>query len=214
MQAAYLEGSWMQGVNLMSANLQGADLKGARIQGANLMGAQMLAADLTKTHMQAAHLTLVHMQGANLKEARMHGAFVSRKMSAFLNFSLSPGFFRECLKERRNQPTQLNLIIGDRYGSSNASIPIKKNQLGVIFTGELAKDGVELLEGILAECLKNEWVIKEKVDQIKKALKQHEGTPTSYELPKDSGAITGILTNEEADRILAEYEESINKTEI
>ena len=51
----------------------------------------------------------------------------------------------------------------------------------------------------------------EEVETLRQNLEPHIDQPVSYELPEDSGAITGAYTMEEAERWIAEYEEAMEE---
>ena len=55
---------------------------------------------------------------------------------------------------------------------------------------------------------------KDEVDRIRQILEAHKNKPPVYELPADSGAIVGELSDNEVDSIIAEFEKSINKVEL
>ena len=42
-------------------------------------------------------------------------------------------------------------------------------------------------------------------------LESHIDKPSSYELPEDSGAVTGVYTKEEAKQWIAEYKQAVPK---
>ena len=79
-----LQGSWLNGADLLQAQMQRASLikahlqetllYEAHLQEALLFNAQMQGAHLTEAHLQKAHLTEAHLQGADLTEAHLQGA--------------------------------------------------------------------------------------------------------------------------------------------
>ena len=51
----------------------------------------------------------------------------------------------------------------------------------------------------------------EKANELREELKLHIGKPKSNKLPKDSRAITGSYTAEEAEQWIAEYEQATSE---
>ena len=47
--------------------------------------------------------------------------------------------------------------------------------------------------------------------ELREILEPHIGKPPSNQLPKNSGAITGAYTEEEAEKWIAEYEEAMSE---
>ena len=207
LQGAALGGAQLQGADLSEAQLQGAALGGAQLQGANLseaqlqrailIGAQMQGADLSKTQLQGANLMMAKMQGANLNEAQLQGADLSEA-------NLQGAYTRD------ESPLLISLI--ERIQTREGKPPELEN---LIFKGGLTLTGAQRIQEKLTKCQKNEWMTKEEVSRINAILMKHQDKPAVKQLPKDSGAITGVLTKEEANKIIAKYEAamaSIKKT--
>ena len=79
-----LQGSWLnganlvrarlQGANLVEAHLQGADLREAYLQGARLVGAYLQETKLHSARLHGADLVETQLQDSRLKEAQLYGA--------------------------------------------------------------------------------------------------------------------------------------------
>ena len=76
LQGADLSQAYLQGADLFQAHLQLADLPHARLQGASLYEAYLQGAFLFYTHLQGASLFLAHLEGAVLEGARLQGAIL------------------------------------------------------------------------------------------------------------------------------------------
>ena len=74
LQEARLEGARLQGADLIRAQLQGASLEEAQLHGAYLIDAQLRGADLRKAQLHGAYLRGACLQRAHLERARLHGA--------------------------------------------------------------------------------------------------------------------------------------------
>ena len=72
----------------------------------------------------------------------------------------------------------------------------------VIFSGGLSEDDVDSLVKSLDE---------EEAIELREKLTPHIGQPKSYQLPKDSDAITGSYTKEEAEQWIAEYKKAMSE---
>ena len=83
-----------------------------------------------------------------------------------------------------------------------AAINKESDLSGVIFTGGLSREDVDAVVKDLSD---------EDAKELRAKLEPHIGMPESNKLPKDSGALTGAYTKEEAETWLAEYEEAMSK---
>ena len=68
-----LQGSWLNGANLVKARLEKAVLTRVHLQGATLMEAHLQDANLIEAYLQGASLRLAHLQKAFLIRARLQG---------------------------------------------------------------------------------------------------------------------------------------------
>ena len=181
-QEAHLWGTQLQGANLWRAKMQGSDLSRARLQGANLFDAKMQGADLSLVQLQGADLRAAELQGASLCAAKMQGAALYGSRMQGIISSASGGFlppFEELIKNRVGGGSDLN---------------------GIVFEGELSQEDLDSL----AECLP-----AEKAKELQEKLKPHIGKSAIRELPKNSGAITGAYTLQEAEKWIAEHNKAM-----
>ena len=191
LQGAFLDSAQLQGANLNSAQLQGAflvlaQLQGvyldsAQLQGANLASAQLQGAFLASAQLQGAYLASVQLQGTNLNSAQLQGAFLDGTKLHGVNSEESFSF-----------EISENCIRSWIHKESNLS--------EVIFAGGLSQDDVDsLVKGLP----------NEEAKELREKLEPHIDKPKSYELPENSGAITGTYTEGEAEQWIAEYESAI-----
>ena len=188
LQGADLWGAQLQGTSLGETQLQGAVLTEARLQGAVLGGAQLQGAVLTEAQLQGAILAETQLQGAALGGAQLQGVELN-KINLHGAYSLHPVgrslSLTERIRARQGKETELTIVI---------------------FSGGLKEEDALSIRKKLAECQRNGWMTKKDVDKINKLLVAHQDKPAVTQLPKGSGAITGVFTKEEADTIITEYE--------
>ena len=188
MQGASLDRAHMQGAHLGLASMQEASLEGAFLQGASLDEAYLQGASLTGAHLQGANLDAAFLQGALLTEAHMQGASLD---AAFLQGVQSQGstpflfFFAQRMEELVGQETDLS---------------------GVIFEGGLTQEDVD----IFVEDFEN-FLSNQKANALREKLTPHIGQPESNQLPRESGAITGSYTKQDAEKWIAEYEQAMSE---
>ena len=77
LQGAVLDGAYLQGMRLFKAHLQGAWLRRAQLQGTYLFDTQFQEALLCEAQLQGAQLYGAHLQGAYLWDAHLQGAELS-----------------------------------------------------------------------------------------------------------------------------------------
>ena len=68
--------------------------------------------------------------------------------------------------------------------------------------------------GVVQEDMDSNYISKladDDADELRRKLTPHIGRQASHELPKDSGAIVGSYTEEEAEKWIAEYEEAMGE---
>ncbi|MXW78854.1 MAG: hypothetical protein F4Z57_07685, partial [Gemmatimonadetes bacterium] len=162
------------------------------LQGANLHMAQLHGAILRDTQMQG-----VYLRAAQLHEAQFSSLQGLQHLNATIRQEINPEraqlqgvgssavndleAVRERLRKRTNKETDLS---------------------GVVLSGGLTKQDVNSLVADLSEA---------GARKLREILEPHIDQPTSHELPEDSGAITGMYTEEEAEQWIAEWEEAMSE---
>ena len=227
-----LQGSWLNGANLLwarmqkanlyKAQMQKADLSGADMQEASLIEAQMQKACLFGTHMQEAcligaqmqkaNLLVAHIQEADLSKAQMQGACLSKAQmqEAYLSGAQMQGVY---LSGAQMQGAYLSGA--QMQGVQNQeqdhlsfsqrmekSIGKESDLSGVIFAGGLSQEYVDALV---------EGLPGDHAKKSRERLTPHIGRPASNQLPENSNAITGSYTKEEAEQWIAEYEQAMSE---
>ena len=183
LKKAVLLNAHLLGTNLQGVQLSTANLIGARLQGANLSWARLYGAFLFGSNRHGQPEKGAQLQGAVLSYAHFQGAELPKaQLQGVFSSELRPhGSFAERMRSSIGQQSDLS---------------------GVVFEGglvpELVDTAVEGLSDIEARLLRNR-------------LEPHIDKPASHELPKDSGAITGAYTAEEAEQWIAEYEEAMSE---
>ncbi len=195
-----LQGSWLNGARLPQAHLQGANLAGTHLRGADLREACLHGVELRKTHLQRAILERARLHGSDLREAEMQ---VAKLYGAQLQGAC---LMDACLQGATLTSARLQGIHYDdsampfpehiRYWIGKESMPY-----AAIFEGGLSQEDVDALVGGLF----NEKAKKD----LREKLTRHVGKPASHQLTKNSGAITGAYTEEEAEQWIAEYEKAM-----
>lgn len=185
---ADLERAHMQGANLRTAQLQGVNLRGTKLHGVNLMNAQMQMARLHGTELQGAILMGTQLQGADLKHVNLRGAGITS-----ITWTRRYEGLKSRIELRRRKSTELNNT--------------------VIFSGGLSQVDKESIYRALEKSYAYykidsilRWV-EDVSNGIKEWMKLDVGTPPSYEIPK--GVITGVLNDDEVDKIIEEYEKAM-----
>ena len=144
----------------------------------------MRGVTFTDAQLCGADLCHAHLQGANLAKAWLH--------SATLYGAQLQGV------DSRDSDSHSGFI--ERI---NRGIDRQSALFGVIFEGGLSREEVDaIVEGLSDEGTK----------RLRMTLGPHIGQPKSHELPKDSEAITGAYSAEEAERWIFEYEIFMRKT--
>ena len=194
LKEARLERACLQEANLTLAHMQGCVLSHARLQGATVLGGLLAAAYLADAHLQGTDFSDTQMYGANLHGARLQGAKLSRifLQGAFLD--------NVDLRGAGNTGWSSSDLFADRV---KESVDKHSDLSAIVFGGGLAWEGVEKhVEGVLSE---------EKKHYLRANLTTHVGKPLSFELPQNSGAITGAYTEKEAEQWIAEYEGAMSE---
>ena len=191
LQGAYLVGTHLQGADLRMAHLQGAYLGTARLQRANLWDTHLQGADLEKARLQGANLRAVHLQGAYLWSAHLQGAMLwgTHLQGAYLEAARLQGVISQ----------QALLPFEEQIRSQ---IGKESDLSGVIFAGGLSQEELESLVGGLSD---------EEAKGLREKLIPHVGKRASHRLPKNSGAITGAYSAEEAEEWIAEYKKATSE---
>ena len=198
LQGAYLAKARLQDANVSGAWLQGANLCKAHLQGANLFGAQLQGTDFFDTRLQKANLVSAKLHGANLGFAQLQCAELN--LAQLQGANLCEAKFQEA----QLLGAQFQGVTSQSDGSSSFETRIKdrigemSDLSGVTFTGGLKWEDVESLSEGLSSAATSGF------------LENHIDKPESYELPKDSGVITGAYTKEEAEQWIAEYKEAMS----
>ena len=79
---------------------------------------------------------------------------------------------------------------------------------GAIFEGKLSQ---EELDSIVAYFSDSDEEDEAEREVLRERLMPHVGKQASYELPENSGAITGTYTEEDAEKWIAEYEQAMSE---
>ena len=185
LQGAYLMEAHLQGALLDDAHLQRASFDHAYLQGASFDGAHLQGTILDNAHLQGASLIGVHLQEASLIETDLRGA----------RSHTSHHELTQTMRELTEGSDFKQVIMRSRDQESDLSGP-------AIFGGGLSqKDCDSFVKGLPDEI----------AEELRKNLEPHIGKPKSSKMPKDSCAITGSYTKEEAEQWIAEYEQAISE---
>ena len=194
LKEARLERACLQEANLTLVQMQGCILTRAQLQGATVLGGSLAAAYLAHAHLQGADLSDAQMYGANLHGAMLQGAKLSRifLQGAFLD--------NVDLRGAGNTGWSSSDLFADRV---KESVDKHSDLSSIVFGGMLVREGIEKhVEGVWSE---------EKKHYLRANLTTHVDKPLSFELPENSGAITGAYTEKEAEQWIAEYEEAMSE---
>lgn len=190
-----LQGSWLNGANLRGACLYGASLTKASLQGAFLMDAHLQGALLRDVRLQAADLRGARLQGAYLGGAELQGAYLQEAQFQGTRIWLD---HLEIFARLKTFPERIQEGINQKGDLISAEARFS----GAKFEGGLKKEGINpLVEGLSDQGAK----------LLGRKLAPHIDQPENHELPKDSGAVTGAYTAEEAEEWIAEYERAMSK---
>ena len=188
LKKANLRQAQLQGADLSIAQLQEASLNGAHLRGSDLSGAKLQVSNLTNAHLQGAILWRAQLQGTDLMNAQLQGASLvfAQLQGASLVFTQLQGLSRSILKGFENQ---IRIRIGEPSDLTE-----------IIFADGLKQEDVDTL------C---EDLSAGQAQALREKLGPHVGQPVSNELPADSGAVTGTYTKEEAEQWIAEYKKAM-----
>ena len=194
LKEARLERACLQEANLTLAHMEGCVLLKARLQGATVLGGRLAAAYLADAHLQGADLSNAPMYGATLTGARMQGTKLSWTylQGTFLNNANLRGAGKTSWSSSDS--------FADRI---KGSVDKESDLSETVFYGGLMREGVEKHVGsVLSD---------EKKHILRTNLTAHVDKQLSFELPENSGAITGAYTEQEAEKWIAEYEEAMSE---
>ena len=196
LEKAVLNWAYLREAYLVGTHLQEAELQGTHLQRAYLWHTHLQGANLWRTHLQGAYPWDAHLQGANLWDTRLQGANLwdAHLQGAYLKETRLQG---ACLKEARLQRPLLSFEaqIRSRIGKDS-------DLSGVIFEGGLSQEDVDsFVEGLSDKG----------AEMLREKLMPHVGKPASHRLPKNSGAITGAYSAEEAEEWIAEYKKATSE---
>ncbi len=190
LQGANLDAANLQGANLTRANLQGVDLKGANLQGVDLKGANLQRANLQRAKLQGVVLWAAELQGVDLMEAQLQAANLSEAKLQEANLTQAQ---LQGVISKKNCLISFEKRIRTQTG--------KESDLsGITFEGGLGQDTLDCIVGDLPV---------EADKKLREKLTRHLDKPKSNKLPKNSGAITGTYTREDAEKWIAEYNEAM-----
>ena len=82
----------------------------------------------------------------------------------------------------------------------NEGVGRESDLSGAIFAGGFSRKNVDSFVKVLRG---------ENAEAWRRRLEWHIDEPANHELPKDSGAVTGAYTKEEAEQWIAEYQEAM-----
>ena len=208
-----LKGAKLQGADLTRAKLQGADLTRAKLQGADLTRAKLQRVDLKGANLQGVDLKGANLQGANLQRAKLQGVVLWAAelqgvdlMEAQLQ---AANLWAAKLQEANLTETQLQGVISKKNCLTSFEKRIrtqtgKESDLsGITFEGGLGQDTLD--------CIVEDYqgLLTEETRKLREKLTRHLDKPKSNKLPKNSGAITGTYTREDAEKWIAEYNEAM-----
>ena len=202
LQEANLVEAHLEEIVLIEAGLQGANVKMAKLQGATLTQAHLEGADFWTAHLQAANLHDAHLQGANLVSVRLQGAILSgaRMQGANLSYTHMQGAIlrKANLKGAGTQDWTSSTHFAERIKKSIC----KKSDLSTVSSRGICQRAADALEEGLSD---------EKAKILRESLRPHIDKPFCRGLPKNSDAITGTYTKEEAEKWIAEYEKAMSE---
>ncbi len=217
---ANLQGSWLNGAELVRADLRWADLCQTHLQGASLdmaflqeallIESQMQGARLVKAQMYGTCLLRSHLQGVNLGRAWLYGADLFEAQLQGVNLA-SAQLQGAIIGGIQLQGAHLNntQLCGvkceeddcDSFEQRMAQSIGRVSDLSwVTFAGDLTADDIDSFANALTD---------ESAIELRRKLQSHVGQPESTELPKDSGAIVGSYTKEDAEEWIFEYNTSL-----
>ena len=206
LQEARLDGVQLQGAWLIRAHMQGAWLGRAQLQGTLLGGAQLQGAWLNEAHIQGAWLSETKLQGTQLGEAQLQGTALdgAQLQGAWLHKVQLQGIRVRDWSDEKSFEDRIREQIGKKCDLPEEEVAFEGGLSlpGVIFEGGLSQEDVDSLVEDMSD---------EKANMLRMKLKPHIGQPKSNRLMENSGAIIGSYTEEEAEKWIAEYNQSMSE---
>lgn len=200
-----LQGSWLNGANLVKArlekavltrvHLQGAKLAEARLQGAILQRAKLQCADMRGAWLQGALLLLAQLQEADIAGVLLHGVVSRDQGPESIPIAPAASIPKDQIWRSRRKPSSFVERLGN-------SIDKESDLSTVIFEGRLNQEYVDyLVEGLSDE----------RANELRERLEPHVDRDSSNQLPTDSGANTGAYPTSDAEIWINEYEEAMSE---
>ena len=223
LSGAFLVRAQLHGAILGGAQLHGAQLEGARLHGAMLGGAQLHGANLILAQLHGVHLGEAQLHGTFLIGAQLHGAYL---MNARLHGAdlMSAQLHGACLIRAQLHGATLRgaQLHGAQLGGAqlHGAASISARDLCEPFEASINRwigkqsdlSGAISAGGLTREVVASigEGLPDEEAKKLRATLEVHIGKPESHGLPKNSDAIIGAYTKEEADRWIAEYKTAVS----
>ena len=179
---------------LIIAHMQGAYLEEAWLQGANFMGAKLTSAYLRKAHLQGADLFNTTMYGATLSSAMMQGVRLSWTylQGSFLDDTNLEGAGDHHWDTTTSFPDRIRSSVG------------KQSDVSKVVGGGLTQKRVEqLVEEMLCE---------DKREPLRQQLRPYTDGLHRLGLPEEHGAVIGSYQEDDAEKWIAEHEETMRVT--
>lgn len=208
-----LQFSWLNGANLMDANLAGSNLSGAFLQGADLILANLEGTHLGEAHLEGSILIETYLRRAFLGDAHLEGAKLTGAL-LYKTYLWGAHLQGADLAEAHLHGANLRNAHIEGVTSAEAELEIgfverirrsigrQADLSGVVFSGGIEQRHiVNLVRGMSDE----------DAIEVRENLTPHIDQPASNELPKDSEAITGTYTEEDAEKWISGYKKAIQR---
>ena len=201
LQRANVTGTHLERTNLKKTKLQGSNLTRAKLQRADLKGAKLQGVDLKEANLQRANLQRAKLQGVVLWAAKLQGADLTEAQLQAANLGAAK------LQEANLTEAQLQGVVSKKdclisfEKRIRTQIGKERDLSGITFEGGLRQDALDCIVG-------DPFLEEDK--KLREKLTRHLDKPKSNKLPKNSGAITGTYTEEEAEKWIAEYNEAMS----
>ena len=226
LQKAVLENAQLQGANLRRTQLQGAYLWRTQLQGATLGWVQLQGAYLGETQLQGANLVGAQLQGTYLRESQLQGAYLrgAQLQGAYLRGSqLQGAYLNYAQLQRAIAPEERMTFIARSVRGFEEWINNCKNKNSelkeVVFSGGIDAQKAQEIINSFQSLYEEEVIDKQRYEEMKEIIERHKGKGKNYEiipdppeyknLKKEYGFKTGVLTEEAAGQIIAEYKQAM-----
>ena len=204
----HLQGAWLrevklQGAKLVETKLQGAKLDKAKLQEANLLMAQLQGTSFRRAALQVARFSWAKLQGADLGKAQLQGTFLDTAKLQGANL------FMAQLQGAYLKLTQLRGAGNVEWDPLTSFENRIRKQIGR--ESDLSK--VIFAGGLSQEDVESlvEGLSKEQANELREKLKSHIDKPKSNSrLHRD--VITGSYTVKDAEKWIAEYKKAVPET--